>query len=348
MQHKQSTSANEESAIQAIEQITIQQVKQHYQAGEKPARRDAHAKHHGCVKGEFIVESNLPEKTRFGIFQEPGKKFTACIRYSNGSGNHDQPDTKGDPRGMAIKLFGVEGEKLLPDEKKTQDLIVVNYPVFPIRNLQDYIDFFVAIRDAKGGFPLKFFIPSYNPFQWRLREFIISLKTIQQKIVSPLEIQYWSMTPYKLGNEVIKFSAKPSVNINSPRKATNPNYLREAMVEYLSSKEVSFDFLVQFQTDADKMPIEDARIEWTSPFHKVATIKIPPQTFDSPEQMEFCENLSYTPWHSLPEHEPLGAVNRARKPIYQAISKLRHDLNGVSKLEPTEEEFSAMFGHLKK
>ena len=61
---------------------------------------------------------------------------------------------------------------------------------------------------------------------------------------------------------------------------------------------------------------------------------IPSQTFDTPARMTFCENLSYTPWHSLPDHRPLGGINRARKVVYEAISKVRHDCNAVPRQEP--------------
>lgn len=342
--YKEYPSPDEASAIQTIEQMIVHKIEHSYEAGERPSRRDAHAKHHGCVKGEFIIENNLSEEMKFGIFKEPEKKFTACIRFSNGSGK-PQPDSKGDGRGMAIKLLGVSGEKLLTDEKNTQDFVMINHPVFFIRNLQDYIDFFQT--QAEGKSPLKFFFPGLNPLKWHFQEFAIATSIQRKKIVSPLEIQYWSMTPYKLGNRAIKFSTKPSANNISGRTvSSSENYLKEAMVEHLNSKEACFDFLVQFQTDADKMPIEDSTIEWKSPFLKVATIKIPPQSFDSSEQMEFCENLSYSPWHSLPEHQPLGAVNRCRKPIYNSISQARHQLNAVSRLEPTESEFSALFGDL--
>ncbi len=344
---KEYPSPDEASAIQAIEEMNRRQIEQNFQAGEKPARRDAHAKHHGCVKGEFIVEPNLPKEMRIGVFQEPGKKFTACIRFSNGSGNINNPDSKGDPRGMAIKLLGVEGEKLMADEKNTHDFVMVNHPVFAIRNLQDYVEFFKVIREAKGSFPFKFFFPGLNPLQWRLHELMIASSINRKKIPSPLGIQYWSMTPYQFGSQVIKFSAKPSnENISGTPASNSPNYLREVMAEHLKSKGASFEFLIQFQTNADKMPIEDSTIEWKSPFYKLATIKIPPQKFDSVEQMDFCENLSYTPWHCLPEHQPLGQTNRARKQIYESISKLRHELNEVPRTEPTEEELSALFGHV--
>jgi hypothetical protein len=83
------------------------------------------------------------------------------------------------------------------------------------------------------------------------------------------------------------------------------------------------------------MPVEDPTVEWTGPWQKVATIQIPAQNFDTPDQQAFGENLSFTPWHSLPAHRPLGGINRARKEIYRAISKQRHDLNGAPRREPT-------------
>ncbi len=116
----------------------------------------------------------------------------------------------------------------------------------------------------------------------------------------------------------------------------SPDKLRLALVAALKDSEARFDLLAQVQTDAVATPIEDPTVEWGSPWQKVATIHIPAQVFDTPEQRTFGENLSFTPWHSLPEHRPLGGINRARKEIYRAISKQRHELNGVPRREPTE------------
>ncbi len=99
--------------------------------------------------------------------------------------------------------------------------------------------------------------------------------------------------------------------------------------------------MVQFQTDAEAMPVEDATVEWdeaASPFRKVATVRIPAQSFDSPAQMEFCENLAFNPWRSLAEHRPLGGLNRARKDLYAELAGFRHERNQVSYSEPTGDE----------
>lgn len=67
----------------------------------------------------------------------------------------------------------------------------------------------------------------------------------------------------------------------------------------------------------------------------MATIRIPKQEFGGDRQREFGENLSYSPWHSLPEHHPLGGINRARKVVYAFISTFRHQQNQAPRAEPT-------------
>ena len=108
------------------------------------------------------------------------------------------------------------------------------------------------------------------------------------------------------------------------------------MIAQLAEREARFDFLVQPRT-TPAMSVERSMIEWReadAPFYKVATIMIPPQRFASPAQDAFGDNLSFTPWHALPAHRPLGVVNRVRRVIYEAVSKLRHDLNGEERREP--------------
>ena len=120
---------------------------------------------------------------------------------------------------------------------------------------------------------------------------------------------------------------------------TSSNFLSENMAQTLSQGKACFELMAQFQADQEANPIEDPRIEWeenVAPMRKIATIDIFKQTFNSKEQMAFCENLSYTPWHALPAHRPLGGINRVRKKVYENISALRHRVNGVTRSEPTE------------
>src|SRR5262249_785525 len=98
-------------------------------------------------------------------------------------------------------------------------------------------------------------------------------------------------------------------------------------------------------------PIEDSKQEWSEEISKperVGTIRIPIQDCMSPEQALFCENFSFSPWHALPEHRPLGLVNRVRKIAYHEISKLRHELKQVPRQEPTgDEKFDGLASRAK-
>lgn len=327
----------EETLIAKIaDQISAMQRKE-YPPGVKPMRRDAHGKHHGVVRAEFIVEPDLPPELAVGLFKAP-RAYRAYIRFSNGEGA-PKPDSMKDGRGMAIKVLGVPGEKLLEDERdaQTQDFLLISHHSFFVRTLADYVELFETF--SRGG-RLSHFL-GWNPLRWRLTELRHVVSTAI-KISNPLTTQYWSTVPFLYGKTAAKFSARPHepANKGPPRPAAH-DYLRKAMVQTLDEREIRFDFLVQLQTSAQKMPVEDATVPWdqaASPYRKVATIVIPKQKFDSDAQHAFAENLSFTPWHSIPEHRPLGAMNRARKHVYTTISKLRHEHNGAPRVEPTGDE----------
>jgi hypothetical protein len=116
--------------------------------------------------------------------------------------------------------------------------------------------------------------------------------------------------------------------------------LREALLEQLTLRKIGaqFDLSVNPQTDATAMPIEDPTVEWTSAPVRLATISIYPQRFDAPEQKAFFESLSWNPWDALPEHTPLGGINRARQPVYEDSATLRHKTTGVAPIVPTGRE----------
>jgi catalase len=120
---------NEKAIAEELSVVIEASIRKQYSSGN--ARRDAHPKAHGCVKADVHVLETLPDRLAKGMFI-PGKTYQAWIRFSNGSGDPTRADIKRDARGMAIKVLGVPGKKLLEDETEatTQDFIMINHPVF--------------------------------------------------------------------------------------------------------------------------------------------------------------------------------------------------------------------------
>ncbi len=332
----------EEGALnKEIADLSVATLKKEYVAAKGPMPRDVHAKAHGCVRAIFTVNKDVPADFRAGVFAEPGKEYPAWIRFSNGSAKA-QADGKGDARGMAIKLMGVEGDKLLESERtaKTQDFLLITHDAFFVKDGKDYADFFRLI--ARGSNPAWFF---FGRLPWRWTEFRAASQLVKKgkRMINPLFAPYFSATPYLLGDiHAIKYAVLPCAVSPERRNrfAHSPDYLRLNMRRSLDVKEgapACFQFMVQRRSEPKSMSVEDSRVPWDqekSPFVPVATLAIPVQGFDGEAPMRFCENLSFTPWHSLPAHRPLGNINRTRKSVYEAVSAFRHEFNHVSRREP--------------
>ena len=317
---------NEELAIERLHKLVRSIFQRDYALNPAPVRRPFHAKSHGCVSAFFTVDQDIPDDLRVGVFKAP-RTYSSWIRFSNASALI-QSDWKLDGRGMSIKLVDVAEDESLENEshRLMQDFVMINHPVFFVRNAMDFAEF--SSRITKPSVPLSFFF-GWNPLKWRLHEFITLLRTGLKWVSSPLAIQYWSQTPYKLGSKAIKFSAKPSALHNKGIISFGHDRLRHGMTVQLQ-EEVRFEFLIQVQKCATRMPIEDATIVWpesVSQYIRLATIKIPPQDFNTTQRLQFDENLSFAPWHSLPEHRPIGGINRARRSVYESMSELRHEMN---------------------
>jgi hypothetical protein len=90
------------------------------------------------------------------------------------------------------------------------------------------------------------------------------------------------------------------------------------------------------------MPMDDATRPWStrrSPYRPVATIRIhaDPRYADEAfvrERLAIGERLTYSPWHALEAHRPLGSINRARLFVYAMVSKTRNGLNGTDARVP--------------
>jgi len=296
-------------------------------------RRDVHTKMHGLMRAEFTVDGTVPIELRHGVFARPGT-CKAWVRFSNAS-NDLKPDIDRDIRGMAIKLMGVPGRKLLEADADapTHDFIVVSCQNFPVATAAQTDELLAVVM---GGLWRKLIYAITH-----LRQTWITVLAMRQ-FAHLLQIRYFSPVPYALGPHVVKYVVTPHFEV-AAELPSDPahNYLRERAVAQLAQGEAIFDFAVQLQRDEASMPLDDPLQSWSlelSPPRKVATLRILQQTFDTDAIKAYGENLSFTPWHALPEHRPLGTLNAVRKTIYQQLSAFRQKANNRVSHEPSDWE----------
>jgi hypothetical protein len=299
------------------------------------AERAGNTKTYGVVRGEFTVRDDVPAALRHGLFSTPAS-YPAWVRLA-GPGPLAPPDLHDNGiMSIGIKVMGVPGPKLAPDERFTQDFLGLSAPTF---TTPDVVQNAILQEESYNNTPLFYFIRPSHP---HLADLVMQ-GLYASTAASPLQSTYWSCVPYLLGpGQAMKYSLapRPFAGVTVPRRP-GPNYLRDAMVRTLARTDVTFDFFIQLQTDPRRMPIENSSVIWSarnSPPRPVATLRIPAQVFDRPAQLAFADVLSFNPWHSLPEHRPLGSQGRARRVIYSELAATRQRMNGVSHVEPTGEE----------
>jgi hypothetical protein len=279
-----------------------------------PIGRFNQARAAGCVDAEFAVPADLPDSLKVGLFAQPGI-YPARVRFASATSTSDR---EADIRGMSVKVQGVPGENLTAGATD-QDFVLNSHPVMMAPDAPSFLELLRA-NEAGGLRRIIYFLT-------HLKAAGIASASRQQHSCH-LDIPYWSATPYLFGEgRAVKYRMRPAPGQrSSPRATGTPSYLTDALRMRLAAGEAVFELGVQFQTDPERMPIEDASVEWSadaSPFQPVATLRIPSQRFDSPDQVARCEAMSFNPWHALVEHRPLGSMNRVRRQIYEAMSAFR-------------------------
>lgn len=161
-------------------------------------------------------------------------------------------------------------------------------------------------------------------------------KISRQTVRNPLQAQYFGAAPFLFGEKrVMKFSAAPcepteqaefdEITDDNPSK----DYLREALSGTMGGKQdVCYDFKIQVRSVNDQdLNLEDATSIWpneVASYRNVArvTIKVP-QSPHTQKAIDHCEQLAFSPWHSLAAHQPLGGINRLRRSVYPTSAEHR-------------------------
>jgi len=232
-------------------------------------------------------------------------------------------DRAPDVRGLAVKILGVTGRKLIPglETATTQDFLAILSPTFPFKDPAAFVDIAVASRRGKLAV-LGAVLKHYGPLGLfgalpRLQ------RTLDSSMRSLAERTYFTAVPLRLGPQAVKLRFRP-MDVPSPVPPVGgPNALAVELLARVRASPLSFRVEAQRFVDESRTPIEDPTVEWTerdAPWVALARLAIPAQAAESRAGRAlaaYVERLSFDPWHALVEHSPLGVVMRARAVAYK-------------------------------
>ena len=336
--------------IQPDEQDTIGKLDEQFRGIQETTAKDyghgvraVHAKAHGIARGTLTVKEGLPPEFAQGLFAKPGR-YEAIMRISTQPGDI-LDDAVNSPRGVALKLLGVEGERLPGSAgDTTQDFVLVNGPVFGAPTAKKFLGNLTLLArttDKLEGVK-KALSAVLQPIAAGLEAVGLGSPTINQlggaPPVHPLGETYYSQTAYRFGDNIGKWGLFPVSQGLTDLTGTHvhtggrPDAIREAVNEGLVEHGGVWELRVQLCRDLATQPVEDATVEWKeadTPFVAVATLEVPPQLGWTPMASTATEDsLAFNVWHGLAAHQPLGNINRARNDTYRLSAERRGQVNG--------------------
>lgn len=310
------------------------------------AHRDAHAKSHAVIKGRLTVHRDLPKELAQGIFATP-RDYEIVARLSSAASDI-QSDAIPQPRGFAVKVIDVDGDRLSPElGGANQDFLMVNFPTLAFGTIPKYQQL-LGILEAKAAGPeaLQQLAAAAARGVKSAVEALgghanATLDGLARDQNHPLGETYHTQAALRFGDYIAKLSIAPTgavADLHGQQVAGCYSAMRDALTEWFATNGATFDLRAQLCTDLDAMPVEDAAVLWdaaASPHRTIATLRFDPQDSYSPaRQVGGDDHLAFNPWNGVEAHRPLGGIMRIRKAAYESSSAQRHRLNALPRSEP--------------
>lgn len=341
---------DEDKTIQGLKE-TLAQIADKTYEDSGHAFRSVHLKSHGILRAELEVRADLPPLLAQGMFAQPAR-YPVVMRFSTSPGDelHDKVST---PRGLAIKVIGVNGERLPGSEADvTQDFVLVNGPAFLVPGPKKFLANLKMLAATTDKAPeAKKVLSAALRGTEKLVEAAggesAKLKALGgHPLTHVLGDSFFSQVPMLYGKHMVKVAVVPvSPELQALSGQTvdlddRPNGLREEVIAHFAKYGGEWELRVQFCTDLERMPIEDASVVWSeeeSPYIAVARIHAEPQeAWSDALHIAVDDGMSFSPWHGLAAHRPIGSIMRVRKEAYKLSVELRAARNGVDIREPKD------------
>ncbi len=338
---------------------TMQHITRHMAARYRHAYRPVHAKSHGVLVGTLEVLPNLPEPLAQGLFAKP-KTYPVVMRFSTNPGDM-LADSVSSPRGLAMKILQVDGAKVNSHEgQSTQDFVCINADAFTApgpKGFLEQIKTFDKNLDTPEGVKHAVSVAARatNAVLKTVHLPSATLEGIGAAATHILGESFSTVAPLRYGAYVAKIGFAPgSENLKrltgqAVDLSADYNALEELIKQFFRHETGVWDVKVQLalapedataeEKDKD-FPIEIADKPWPenkSPWQTVARLTVLPQdTYSDARQLYVDERLSFSPWHALETHRPLGGIMRSRLKAYEETIKYRVQRNERERAEPSD------------
>jgi catalase len=327
---------------------TMQHITRTMASHYRHAYRPVHAKSHGLLVGTLQVDADLSEPLAQGLFREP-KSYPVILRFSTNPGDL-LADSVSSPRGLAIKVLNVQGE-MLPSHSgnTTQDIVCVNAKAFGTANAAGFLQQ-VKLLDKTLEYPesvkqaVSTVARGANTILRAVGIHSGPLDNLGHPYTHILGETFSTVAPIRYGGYVAKLAIVPvSANLKEltgkhidAGHGFNP--LEDAVREFFAGNTATWEIQAQLALDLEATPIEDASVPWPedqTPYQRVATLTVSPQeSYSDARQVFIDEHLSFSPWHALAAHRPLGGIMRARRNAYEEAQRYRAARNVRVHVEP--------------
>jgi len=311
------------------------------------AHRDAHAKSHAVLKGRMAVHDGLVPELAQGIFAAP-REYEVVARLSSAPGDIHS-DSIPEPRGFAIKIIGVEGERLVPElGGANQDFLMVNFPILAFGTVQKYKKMLTLLeRRAQAPEAVQKATAATARGVRGLVKAVgatpgATLQGLARDRAHVLGETFHTQAAIRYGDYIAKLSLAPQGEVavlTGQEVGDGFSAMADAVAAHFTRAGASYELRAQLCTDAENMPVEDAAILWdpdASPHVPIATLQFEPQDVLSPaRRVHGDDHLAFNPWNGVAAHRPLGSIMRVRKAAYESSSAQRHRLNAVPRAEPS-------------
>lgn len=284
--------------------------------------RALHRKQLTAAHGTLEVLGKLPDFAQHGLFAAPGR-FEVWVRLSNG-GLDRAPDRTPDIRGFAIQVQGVTGDAALGNgAAKNQDFTLINSEVFGFPKSDEFVAFVVAAANGNAAL-LKHLFKRYGLLGGPARLFKM-IKTFGKPFGGFATEALFSAVPMACGPYAVKVRLQPSVGNGIPTPDASKDWGGDFAAR-LARQDLQWELQLQAFVSEALTPIEDASVNWPSPYSTVARLTLPKQDCASAAGQALLSQVEaavFDPWQALAAHRPLGDVQRARKVVYFESQKRR-------------------------